>query len=72
MAQQTYDTFWQNRFARHLEAEMEREANIICTGNVIDHADYKYRVGVIKGLQNAIDAIDEVNTEIKKMEEKKK
>lgn len=65
---QTYDTFWQQRFARAIEEKMRHEAEIVCSG-VCSPEEYKSRTGVLRGLQMAIDAIDEVNTDIKKAEQ---
>jgi hypothetical protein len=64
---QTYDTFWQQKFARALETKMQHYAEIVCSGTC-DPMDYKRQTGIIHGLQMAIETIDELNAEIRKAE----
>jgi hypothetical protein len=64
---QTYDTFWQQRFAKALEAKIQHLAENVCAGQMqID--EYRSVTGQIRGLQVALEAIDEVNLEIHKAE----
>lgn len=65
---QTYDTFWQRRYAKNLEERIQREAEIICSG-ALDINSYKELAGRIRGLRIALEAIDEVNDEIRKAQE---
>ena len=51
-----------------LMAKMEHEKEIICNG-LLPYDDYKNLTGRIRGLQMALDAIEEVNAEIKKAEQ---
>ena len=64
---QTYDTFWQQRYAKRLEELISARTDVVTSGN-LDYYDYKYSVGVIQGLRMALEAIDEVNLDIKKAE----
>lgn len=64
---QTYDTFWQRQFAKALDAKIQHEAEIICAGQ-LDLGGYKEASGRIRGLRMALDAISEVNDEIRKAE----
>lgn len=65
---QTYDTFWQQKFAKALEAKIQHLAEIVCDGRIsID--EYRDRTGQIRGLRAAIEAINEVNDEIRKAEQ---
>lgn len=46
---------------------MKRQADLVAqigVGNAEDFADYKGRVGVIRGLQEAIDLCEQVNKEL--------
>ena len=64
---QTYDTFWQQRFAKLLDEKIQYHANVVCDGRLsID--EYKTEAGVIRGLRLALEAIDELNDEIRKAE----
>jgi hypothetical protein len=65
---QTYDTFWQQRYARLLEEKIQYEAEIVCSG-VFSFEEYKTRTGRIQGLKVAIEAIEELNSEIRKAEQ---
>jgi hypothetical protein len=65
---QTYETFWQKRFARRIEELIAAQADVLCSGTATSHAEYKSMAGVIRGLTMAIEAIDDVNTEIRKAE----
>ena len=40
--------------------------SLVTAHAMIDQSDYKFRVGVIYGLQEALDACDEVETELNK------
>lgn len=68
---QTYDTFWQQRFAKALEVKIQHEAETVCAGG-LDFASYKELTGRIRGLRMALDAIEEVNDEIHKAEQGRK
>lgn len=65
---QTYDNFWQTKFVRKLEDKMQAEAQIVLSGQLpLD--EYKRRTGIIMGLQIAVDAVSELNSEIAKAEQ---
>lgn len=66
---QTYDTFWQQRYAKRLMDLIEQQKDTICAGAAENYADYKMVTGVIRGLTNALEAIDELNSEIRKAEQ---
>lgn len=66
---QTYDTFWQQRYAKRLEEIISGRTDVLISGNAQDYADYKHNAGIIQGIRMAIDVIDEINTEIKKAEQ---
>ena len=66
---QTYDTFWQQRYARHLREQRAAQVEVIASGNVADLAEYKSMVGVVRGIDLALEAIEEVNAEIRKAEQ---
>lgn len=66
---QTYDTFWQQRYARYLNELIAAQVDNVASGNAIDHAEYKAMAGIIRGLRSALDAIDTVNDEIRKAEQ---
>lgn len=66
---QTYDTFWQQRFARRIQELIAAQADVMVAGTASDHAEYKSMAGVIRGLRMALDAIDDVNTDIRKAEQ---
>lgn len=65
---QTYDTFWQQRYARHLQQMIEAQAEMICAGQM-NPEEYKSATGIIRGLSLAVDAIEQVNSEIRKAEQ---
>lgn len=66
---QTYDTFWQKLFARRLQEAASRESEGLVMGGADDFAEYKLKVGVIRGLNIAHELIEEVNREIRKAEQ---
>ncbi len=63
---QTYDTFWQNKFAKRLKEAADTEGEAIIFGSVEDFASYKYRVGIIRGINIAHELMSEVTSEINK------
>lgn len=63
---QTYDTFWQSKFAKRLQEAADSEAESILFGSVEDFASYKYKVGLIRGLNLAHELMSEVTSEINK------
>lgn len=69
MTQQTYDTFWQQRFAKRIQELINAQAEMVCGGGAQDHAAYKELTGTIRGLRMALGAINEVNDDIKKAEQ---
>jgi len=69
---QTYDTFWQKLYAKHLGEAASQESAKIVTGNAADFADYKFHAGIIRGLNIAHEMIDDVNSEISKAEKGEK
>jgi hypothetical protein len=52
--------------ATRINATIENERNTLAAGNLPDHATYRYHCGRIKGLEIALDVIDEVLTELQK------
>ena len=66
---QTYDTFWQKIFAKRLNEAADREGEVVISGGAEDFAAYKYRVGIIRGLNIAHELIELVNDEIHKAEQ---
>lgn len=66
---QTYDTFWQKIFAKRLSEAAARESEVILSDSVDDFASYKYRVGIIRGINIAHEIIEIVNDEIRKAEQ---
>ena len=56
------------RFFQELEKvlvdEIENRAKSIIEGTVLDWADYKHRIGVLKGLRDALKIAKEINDEI--------
>lgn len=65
---QTYDTFWQQRYARRLHEIIEAQADALCAGQM-SHDEYKAACGIIRGLNMALDAMDEVSADIRKAEQ---
>lgn len=66
---QTYDTYWQKLFAKRLEEAASREGESVLSGTPESYADYKYRVGIIRGINIAHEMIELVNDEIRKTEQ---
>ena len=64
---QTYDTFWQQQFAKAIAEKIRHESEVVCAGG-LDHASYKELTGRIRGLSMALETIEEVSTEIHKAE----
>ena len=69
---QTYDTYWQQIFAKRLNEAASRESERIVSGNAETFADYKFQAGIIRGLNIAHELISDVNTELKKAEQGEK
>ena len=65
---QTYDTFWQQRYARRLAELIAMQADALCAGQM-KRDEYKLAAGTIRGLNMALEAIDEVTAEIRKAEQ---
>lgn len=66
---QTYDTYWQKIFAKRLSEAADRESEVILSDGIEDFAAYKYRVGIIRGINIAHEMIELVNDEIRKAEQ---
>ena len=48
-----------------LQEEIDKVANAIADGNIGSYEEYKFKVGIIRGLRMAFQYIDEVATAIK-------
>jgi hypothetical protein len=66
---QTYDTYWQKIFAKRLMEAASRESEVLLSDSVENFASYKYRVGIIRGINIAHELIEAVNDEIHKAEQ---
>lgn len=66
---QTYDTFWQKLFAKRLGEAAAREGEVLIQGAAEDYAAYKYRVGIIRGINIAHEMMEMVSDEINKAEQ---
>ncbi len=49
---------------KHLGEQLEKHAAEVVAGRSIDWADHRFRIGVIKGLKEALSIAKEVNDEI--------
>jgi hypothetical protein len=58
---QTYSTYLEFEIGRLVDEAIADEIAILANGNVEDIKDYKYRVGIIKGLQKAKDLMSEAD-----------
>jgi hypothetical protein len=58
---QTYSTYLEFEIGRLIDEAIADEIAILANGNVEDIKDYKYRVGIIKGLQKAKDLMSEAD-----------
>jgi len=52
-------------FENRLLEEISREGSAIVTGAAVDIADYKYRVGVVRGMKRALAVLDDTERELK-------
>lgn len=61
----THQAFYQSELKKNLRERIEvAKDSLISAHATIEHTDYKFRVGVIHGLLAALDACDEVETEL--------
>jgi hypothetical protein len=61
---QTYSSLLEYEIGRLIEEAIADEIAILANGNVEDIKDYKFRVGMIRGLQKARDLMSEANRNI--------
>lgn len=63
----THQAYYQSELKKNLRDRIDNMKDSLVTAHaMIDQSDYKFRVGVIYGLQEALDACDEVETELNK------
>jgi hypothetical protein len=63
----THQAFYQNELRKNLLERIEvAKDNLVTSHTAIEYADYKFRVGVIHGLQAALEACEEVESELNK------
>lgn len=58
------DTKFFQELEKSLVAEIEKRAKSVLEGVPSDWSDYKHRVGVLKGLRDALKIAEEINDEI--------
>ena len=61
---QTYSTLIEYEIGRLLEEAIADEIAILANGSVDDIKDYKFRVGMIKGLKKALELMSEAETNV--------
>jgi hypothetical protein len=62
-----HQVLYQNELRKNLLKRIEvAKDSLVTSHTAIEHADYKFRVGVIYGLQAALDACEEVESELNK------
>lgn len=58
----TYNTFYQHELKKLIENELERRKEIISSGmSTPDFSAYKHQVGVMDGLKQALELMDEAD-----------
>ena len=61
----TYQAFFQNELQKRIRSEIDRlKDNLVSAHLTIDHPAYKYQVGVITGLKEALELIEETESMI--------
>lgn len=59
----TYTAHFQSELEKLIQAEIERMKDKLVMGHAsLDHAGYKHNVGIILGLQRALDLVAEVES----------
>jgi hypothetical protein len=61
---QTYSTFLEYEIGRLIDEAVADEVAILMAGNIDDIKDYKYRVGMIRGLEKAKELMSEADRNI--------
>ena len=61
---QTYSTFLEYEIGRLIDEAVADEVSILMAGNIDDIKDYKYRVGMIRGLEKAKELMSEADRNI--------
>jgi hypothetical protein len=61
---QTYSTLIEYEIGRLLEEAIADEIAILANGSVDDIKDYKFRVGMIRGLKKALELMSEAETNV--------
>lgn len=63
----THQSYYKSELIKNLKNRIEdMKDDLVYAHSTIDHSDYKFRVGMIHGLQIALDACDDVETELNK------
>ena len=57
---------------KHLVEQIEKHAAELITGRALDWGDYKYRVGQLKGLREALAIAEEANRRAIGLEDKER
>ena len=58
---QTYRSFYEHELTKLLTGRIEEQKNIVSAGHFADFAAYREAVGVIKGLQMALEDMAEAD-----------
>lgn len=65
------DLRFYQEFEKILVERLEKLAAEIVSGKAVDYADYRNRVGRIRGLQDALEAAKDVNARVIGVEDRK-
>ena len=58
---QTYRSFYEHELQKLLLARIEEQKNVIATGNLADFSAYKEKTGILRGLQMALEDMEEAD-----------
>jgi hypothetical protein len=59
-----------DEFSAAIDDAMEKEASSLADGGASDYSEYRFRVGIRRGLRKALQILDDVLEAHKKAEEK--
>ena len=63
----THQTYYKHELMKHLQNRIDAEKDALSDAHAsIDYPNYKFRVGMIHGLAEAIAACEDVETELQK------
>lgn len=62
----TIYSYYKSELEKALRLRIEAEKDALVANSAMELSDYKFRVGVVHGLRAALDACEEVETEVNK------